>query len=136
MESIIRHLLFTCLFRRLPIVAVEILIALSFRVSRGIHDRTETLLENGRLVTRQKGETDFQRLFFSIALFSALHNQSALVTIHYFQEKSIEKIRLIVENTIKKKWSMKKGGDVCFWGYASFDHPAAFGPEWRKPAHK
>lgn len=58
----------------------------------------------------QKGETDFQKLFSSIALFSALHNQSIPVTIHYFQEKSIEKIRLIVENTIKKKWSMKKGG--------------------------
>lgn len=63
----------------------------------------------------QKGETDFQKLFSSIALFSALHNQSIPVTIHYFQEKSIEKIRLIVENTIKKKWSMKKGGGVCFW---------------------
>ncbi|MGN0626015.1 MAG: hypothetical protein ACI4I8_07075 [Oscillospiraceae bacterium] len=120
MESIIRHLLFACLFRRLPIVAVEIPIALSFRVSRGIHDRTETLLENGRLVTRQKGEADFQKPFSSIALFSALHNQSAPVTIHYFQEKSIEKIRLIVENTIKKKWSMKKGEAYVFWGIRFF----------------
>ena len=40
--------------------------------------------------------------FYSIALFNTLHNQSIIVTIHYFLEKRIEKIRLIVESEEKE----------------------------------